>query len=76
MSLSSCLIFLSTSPTFPPSALWRPNIIWDNGILTESLHCALDTHNSANRGAHIRFLNGNQCAYNARGHKENAMECM
>lgn len=37
------------------SVLWSPNIIQHNGISTESLHCALDTRNSANRWAHIPF---------------------
>lgn len=58
------------------SVLWSPNIIQHNGISTESLHCALDTHSSANRQVHIPVQNGHRWAYNAKGHKEYSINCI
>ena len=52
-SCSSSYFALHLSRFHSLSVLWSPNIIQHNGISTESLHCALDTHNSANRWAHF-----------------------
>lgn len=49
------------------SVLWSPNIIQHNGISTESLYCALDTHIHT-RWSPFSMLNGNQCASNVKGH--------